>query len=195
MSAIIKLAFHNESNLEGTPRIVLFQKHLIGGAAGDTIAWKVFENLGKGDYHPFQFTVVPQMSVIDSSGTQIGAVVDVPYSQSYIVKDNVGQITNVPLTVPLINGFRKGIIRAEIFRGGNLLAASNRIAPKESVVFQFDQVLWVGLSDNLNQGDVMKDMTQAKFHTGLNLEGINSAEIVMTGGGARPLAFNLRNVT
>lgn len=195
MPAIINLIFHNESEFKQPPRIVLFQKHMIGAVQGDPVAWKVFTNLGVGDYHPFQFAVVLQMSVIDSSGTQIGPLVDVPYSQSYMVKADVAQITTVPLTVPLINGFKKGSIRAEIFRGGNLLAVTTHIRPEESVIFQFDQVLWLGLSDTIHQGHIMRDITQARFHTGVNLAGINTAEIVMTGGVVQPLAFNLRNVT
>lgn len=197
MPEVIDLIFYNESDLKETPKIVLFQKHLIGGAQGDPVAWKVLKNLARGYRHPFQFDLNPQMRVKGSSGTQIGGLIDLEYSKSYVTQtDTEGdKVTQDLLTVPLVNQFKKDTISAEIFRGGRLLAVTRSIKPEESVIFQFNQVLWVGIANNETEGEILSEVAQTKIHTGLNLEGVNTAEIVMTGGGTKPLSFSLRNVT
>jgi len=197
MAGIIKLSFHNESELTETPKVVLFQKYRVGSTQMEPVAWRVFENIGQGDYHPFQFEELPEMVVKSSKGTGINILSDLSYSQSYVAKPGIDgdRVTSSAFTFPLINQFHRERIHVEMSKGGNVLIAPVRIASGDSAILQFDQTLWVGLTERAKEGEIMKEEALFYTHTGLSMAGVQTAEIVMAGGGANPLSFSLRNVT
>lgn len=197
MSSIIQLSFHNESELKETQKIVLFQKYRVGGIQMEPVAWKVFENIDQGFYHPFQFEEVPEMVVKSANGIQIDVFSDVSYSQSYVAKPGIGgdRVVSNTFTFPLINQFQRDPIHVEMSKGGNVLIAPVSIAPGASAIVQFDQTLWVGITKIAKEGEVMKEEAVSYTDTGLSMAGVHTAEIVMSGGEAKPLIFTLRNIT
>ncbi len=50
----VKLNFVNRSNDVSNSSVVIFQKNVATDFDKTTVAWKVIENCGIGDHHPFR---------------------------------------------------------------------------------------------------------------------------------------------
>lgn len=205
MPSTIQIRLINQSDYLGSPQVVMLQKNLIKDQKGGVVAWKVVRNLGKDDYHPFQFPLEIAIGATDSLGAQIGLPMMAQYGMRYavvqdktinkIVSDGPGSIEN---GVELINQLKRGSINAQAYRNGQLLAAHSKTGPRRSAVLSFDQFIWIGVVPGVQEGNVLSPIDLAQVSTKLNLMGFRSADIVMTGGGndpnVKPFNFELQNM-
>ncbi len=97
----------------------------------------------------------------------------------------VGGGTN-PTEVQVANNLQTGAINASIYKGGKMLALKTSIAPKQKAVFQFKPTIWIGVTSEVEQGQVMNSAIISSINTEMSLLGIASADIVLTGGGPGP---------
>ena len=51
----IKLNFINRSNDQNNSQVVIFQKNVAADLDELAVAWKVIDNCGQGDNHPFNY--------------------------------------------------------------------------------------------------------------------------------------------
>ena len=86
----------------------------------------------------------------------------------------------------------------DIDRAGQLLGTRTSVAPQESAEFEFDDTLIVGVVSQVEQGQVMNSSVVQQLNGELDLSGITSADIVLTGGGpgkdSTALTFELDDV-
>ena len=70
--------------------------------------------------------------------------------------------------------------------------------PGQQAVFEFKPSIWIGTASQVTQGEVLHPSVLSEVSTELSLQGIASADIVMTGGGpgenAPPFAFSMQNI-
>lgn len=200
----VLLNFINESNDSNHSQVVIFQKNVADNFGELAVAWKVIQNCGQGDNHPFVFPMSMQVGASDSYGN---------YTPQLDAQD--GQMFQMALTtsgdrlvpagagtssreVQVLNSMPKGAIHANCYKDGKLLAARTSLAPQQKAVFAFKPSIWIGVASQVEQGQVMNSAILSNIHTELSLLGIASADIVMSGGGpdahSTPLSFSLENV-
>jgi hypothetical protein len=200
----IKLNFINNSNDANDSEVVIFQKDVANDGDAPAIAWQVIRNCGKGDHHPFSYPLSYEIAAEDSYGNDSALLPAKPGDAFRMVLDNSGDViepagaASVRTEVQLRNDLSRGAVTAMIYRSGKLLAIKPGLAPGETVEFQFKPTLWVGVVSQVEEGQVMDSAVVTDLQTQFSLEGIASADIVMTGGGpgptATPFLFTLQNV-
>lgn len=211
----IKLSLINESADTNNSHIVIFQKNVAANFDNidvawkdDTkthIAWKVIKNCGRDDSHPFSYPMNFAVGASDSFGNYTPQI-DATDGQAYdMLKEQSGDVllqskdeaTNAN-EVEIRNNLATGAISANCYRGGKLLAAKTGLAPGQKAVFEFQPTIYIGVVSQIEEGDVMNSAIISQVKTPINLIGITSADIVMTGGGsgvnAVPFAFTLKNM-
>jgi hypothetical protein len=198
----IELKFINRSNDVADSQVMIFQKNL---AADDPIvAWRVIENCGPGEYHPFTYSMDLGVTSTDRWGNYT-PMLPAREGQLYEVKrDMSGEAlalagpASSPAEIQVVNALPDGVVGAHLYRGKHLVALKTNLAPGQKAVFQFKPTLWIGLASQVEQGDRLNSAALADINTELSLLGVASADIVMTGGGAGPAAtafeFRLENV-
>jgi len=200
----IQLNFINNSKDVNNSEIVIFQKNVATCFDELAVAWLVIRYCGQGDNHPFIFPMSMQVSASDSYGNftpqlnaQSGQLFQMVLSSSGDQLVAAGSGTSSK-EVQVINALPKGAINANIFKAGKLLAVKTAIAPQQRAVFEFKPTLWIGVASQVVQGQVMNSAIISDITTELNLLGIASTDIVMTGGGAgpdaMPFSFQLENI-
>ena len=102
------------------------------------------------------------------------------------------------MQVELENNLSTGAISAEIYRDGKLCASQRNLAPSSKAAFQFNSNIYIGAAVQIVEGQTIETAVMSQINTEINLFGISSADIVMTGGGsgaqAKPLTFSLENI-
>ncbi len=207
MFDVIQLNFINRSADTNNTSYVIFQKNVATDTAELAIAWTVIENLGVGDNHPFAYPMHITVGAEDSYGNftpQLAAT----YGDAFeMVKDDSGDVfreASPPATSPneleVRNNLPQGAINALIYRDGRVCFRKTDIAPGEKAVFSASKpILYVGAASQITQGQVMDSAVISEMNTELDLFGIQSADIVVTGGGsgpnAEPFTFQLENIT
>jgi hypothetical protein len=191
-SVDIQLNFINASNDVNRSSIVLFQKNVSADFDEMAVAWHVIQNCGQGDNHPFVFPMAMAVGASDSWGnytpqktTTIGQMWEMYNNQTGDVLQGAGSATS-PTEVQVLNSLKTGAINASIYKGGKVLATKTSIAPQQKAVFQFKPTVWIGVTSEVVQGQVMNSAVISAVNTELSLLGLASANIVMTGGGAGP---------
>jgi len=200
----IQLNFINKSNDMSNSKIVIFQKNVATTYDETTVAWRVIENCGVNDNHPFVFPMAMEINAIDSWGNhtpQLAATNNELFSISKTGSGNTlslfGQATSSS-EVQLRNDLEQGAVSASIYKGGKLLAQKRSVAPGQKAVFQFKPTIWIGAVSEVTAGAIMNSAVISDVNTELSLLGIASADIVMTGGGpgrgSTQIVFRLENV-
>lgn len=201
----MQLNFINNSNDVNNSEIVIFQKNVATGFDELAVAWLVIRYCGHGDNHPFTWPEDVKVGASDSYGNftpqldaQSGQMFKMVLTSSGDQLVSAGSGTSSK-EVQVVNSLPKGAINACIFKAGKLLAIKPSIAPMQRAVFEFKPTLWIGVtSQQVVQGQVMNSAIISDITNELNLVGIASADIVMTGGGsgpdATPFAFSLENI-
>lgn len=200
----VKLNFINNSNDVNNSEVVILQKNIATDFDELTVAWQVIRYCGKGDNHPFILPKTMQIGASDSYGNftpqlpaHSGQLFHMVMTPSGDLFELVGSSTS-PEEVQVRNALGKGAINVCIYKGGRLLAIKTSIAPQQKAAFAFNPTLWIGVASQIDQGQVMNSAILATINTELNLQGIASADIVMTGGGpgadATPFNFSLENI-
>lgn len=204
MSKVVKLKLVNRSNNPNRQSFVIFQKNLAADFTELSVAWKVIQFLGVGNYHPFEYTYDLYISGSDSYGNytypmdaQSGLMYKMMTDPSgdQLVQSGAASNNN---EIEILNALPQGAINANCFRSGRLLATKTAIAPGEKAVFQFDPTLIIGAVTQIQEGQIMNSAIVSNINTEISLLGIASADIVVSGGGigtsATELKFTVDNV-
>lgn len=203
-STDIKLNFINRSNDTNNSQVVIFQKNAAAGFDETAIAWKVIQNCGQGDNHPFTYPMEMAAGASDSYGNytpqlpaQNGQSFRMTLTASGDTLGCAGSGCN-PHEVEVQNDLPQGAINANIYKDGKLLACTTPVVPGQKAVFEFKPTIWIGAASQIEEGEVMDSAILSSINTEISLLGIASADIVMTGGGPGPNStayqFNLENV-
>ena len=100
--------------------------------------------------------------------------------------------------IEVVNQMGRGAVNVNAFVAGRLMAAKSAVAPGQKAIFRFSPVLWIGVGSQIEEGRALASAVVSSANTPLELAGIASADIVMTGGGAgetaQPFQFELENV-
>ena len=193
--SIIKLNFINESADTNNTPIVLFYKS--NNANADLIAWKVIENCGNGDNHPFAYDLQNKIVAGDSWGN-FSPKLDASVGQAFIMKNETsGNVmkndgaTGNPYQIALKNDLELGAISANIFNNESLLFRMKGIVPQQKAVFEFKPTLFIAAIPYAVEGEVINTDFLPNAKAQINLQGMESADIVMSGGGsgAKATAF------
>ncbi|REH54957.1 hypothetical protein C7448_102490 [Tenacibaculum gallaicum] len=202
MSNTIKLNFINRSNDANNSDVVIFQKNVASNFDEIATAWKVIKNCGRLDNHPFNYPKNFQINASDSCGNftpQLTAYNGNGYEMVKSTSGNILQSSSTPATnaeeVEIRNNLTNGSINAHCYRNGKLLASKRNIAPGQKAVFKFNPKLYIGLASEIVEGEILNSAIISKINTEINLFEVQSADIVMTGGGSEPFNFSLENVT
>lgn len=200
----IQLNFINKSNDANNSQVVIFQKNVATDFEELATAWRVIQNCGMGDNHPFTYPMAMQVSASDSWGNYTPKLT-AQNGQQFAVKKTSsgnqllanGSSANVN-EVEVLNGLEQGAINANIYKSGKLLAQKTSIAPEQKAVFEFKPTLWIGVASQIVEGQVMNSAIVSEINTELSLLGVASADIVMSGGGpgqsSTAFEFQLQNV-
>ena len=184
---------------------VIFQQNVAEDFGEIAVAWKVIQNCGRGDNHPFRYPLLPQVTASDSYGNFTPAM-DAYDGQAFdMVLDNSGDVLRLsetpassPREIEVRNQLAQGAINANIMRDGRLLAIKTHLAPGQKAVFQFHPRIYIGAVSQIEEGQIMNSAILSQVNTEINLFGVSSADIVMTGGGpgpsSTPFEFHLENV-
>lgn len=201
----IKLNFINRSSDVNNSSVVVFQKNVATDFDELAVAWRVIQNCGRNDNHPFVYPMLFQVCASDSYGNY-SPKLDAYDGQSFaMTKDSSGDVLGLtsvpavsPLEVEIKNNLELGSIDGNIYRDGKLLAAKTDLVPGQKAVFQFHPRIFIGVTAEVEEGEVMSSAIIQQVNTEINLFGIQSADIVMTGGGsganASAYEFKLENI-
>lgn len=200
----IKLNFINRSNDTSNSRILIFQKNESTDFESLSVAWKVIQDCGTNCNHPFVFPLEFEVDVNDSHGNFTPKLNATNGDLFSVVRDrsgNVMRLTNEPsssLEVQIQNDLSSGSIGANLYRSGNLLATKLCVVPNQKAIFKFNPTIWIGVASEIEEGEIISSAVLTAANTPLDLLGIQSADIIMTGGGcgvnATAFQFEMENV-
>lgn len=200
----ISLRLINQSADANNSSVFIFQKNVATTFDELAVAWQVIENLGHGWIHPFTYELELSVGAADAWGNYVVPQKSADGQLWTVARDSSGdQLTptgpaNSPNEVQVLNSLQTGAISACMFRSGKLLSVKTGVAPGQKAVFKFKPTIWLGVGSQIEEGDVLDSAIISNTNTQLNLMGIESADIVMTGGGpgksSKPFAFSLQNI-
>jgi hypothetical protein len=200
----IKLRLINNSGDANNSQIVIFQKNVAPDFDELAVAWRVIQNLGRNDYHPFDYPLGMEVCCGDSYGNFTPQMEATPGESYHMVLDSSGNVlkpngaSTSHKEVEVKNDLRQGAISANIFKDGKLLAAKTSVAPGQKAVFEFKPTIYIGVASQVIEGKIMNSAIISSVNTELSLLGVASADIVMTGGGpgkeSASFEFKMENV-
>jgi hypothetical protein len=200
----IKLNFINRSNDVNNSDVVIFQKNVATTAEETAIAWTVITNCGPGWNHPFNYPLQSTVAASDSWGNyspQLSASAGESFSVENSTSGDVLHLTGSASSAQEIevkNNLTMGAVNANIFKDGRLLAIETSIAPGQKAVFEFKPTIFIGVVSQVQEGEVVNSAIISQVNTEISLLGLQSADIVMTGGGpgaqSTPFQFSLENI-
>lgn len=89
-------------------------------------------------------------------------------------------------------------INANCYKDGRLLAVKTELPPNQKAVFEFRPTIYIGVIPQVEEGAEMNSAIISQVNSEINLFGISSADIVMTGGGpgedSTVFNFTLENI-
>ena len=201
----IKLNFINRSNDQNNSQVVIFQKNVAADLDELAVAWKVIDNCGQGDNHPFNYPMQDTVAASDSYGNftpqlpaSFGQAFDMVRSKSGDILQLSGTPAVDPQEIGVRNLLQTGSISAYCFRDNSVCALKSNIAPGQEAVFTFKPNIWIGVASQILQGEVINSAIISNINTELSLLGISEADIIMTGGGpgadSQPFVFSMENI-
>ncbi len=199
-TSTLLLNFINASDSLNNDNVVIFQKNNVG-MESSSVAWRVLENVGAGDNHPFEFSLNNEVAASDSYGNFTPLLSAFPGQLFAMILGVAGDelvyqgAATSTQEIQVINNLTEGAIDANIFKDGLLLAVVTGMPPAQKAVFGFKPTLWIGNLNQVVQGQVMDSTITSTINTQLSLLGIARADIVMTGGASgQPFQFNMENI-
>jgi hypothetical protein len=201
----IKLNFINRSNDITNLSVVIFQKNVANDFDETVVAWKVIENCGIQENHPFTFSFDLNVCSGDSYGNytpQFNAFSGQAFEMLTTTSGDMLQISSTPATnsteVEVRNNLEKGAINANCYKDGKLLAVKTGLAPGQKAAFEFQPKIYIGVVSEIEEGEIMNAAIISEINSEINLFGITSADIVMSGGGpgesSTSFNFTLENI-
>lgn len=195
MSDAINLNFINNSNDNNNSQIVIFQKNQNPSFDEVVVAWKIIQHCSKGDHHPFLFPLELKANITDNYGNDT-PLIRVDKGALYSAEMSPSGMSLVPRSsgtsmdeIQIRNDLRSGLINANIFRDGRLLATKAGISTQQKAAFNFKPSIWIGLVQGVQQGDMMNSAIVQSVDTELSLFGVKSADIVLTD--RKPGVYNI----
>lgn len=201
----IKLNFVNRADDQNNSSVVIFQQNVAEDFGGVTVAWKVIRNYGHLDNYPFVYSMNFEVCASDPYGNATPHVTAYAGQVFDLVRNESGyvlQLSRFPAftatEVEVRNSLKQGAISANCYRDGKLLAAKRGLAPGQRAVFEFEPRFSIGVVSQIEEGDIINSAIISRIDSEIDLLGITSADIVMTGGGPRnnfkPFVFTLENI-
>lgn len=205
LAETIRLNFINRSGDQNNSSVVIFQQNVAEDFGEIAVAWKVIRNCGRLDNHPFTYSGQFEVCVSDSYGNYTPRIAAYDGDAYEMVLDNSGNVLRragtlaaAPDQVEIRNQLARGAINAHIYRDGRICATRTNLAPQQKAGFQLHPRLYIGVVSQVSEGQIMDAAIVSQINTEINLFGLTSADIVMTGGGpgpaATPFEFNLENI-
>lgn len=202
----VNLTYYNKSNDKNNSKIVIFQKNVNTDFDELAVAWRVIENCGHGDRHPFYVPFGLSVDGKDSYGNytpnlaaENGTVYEIAMDASgHVLREATDQSGRSGKEVQVKNSLDRGAVDANCYKDGKLLAKKTSVAPGQKAVFQFQPVIYMGVVSQVTEGEVMNSAIISSINTKFSLLGIKSADIILTGGGpgkgSTPFEFSMENV-
>ncbi len=200
----VHLNFINRSNDVNNSQIVIFQKNVATDFDEDPVAWKVIQNCGPGENHPFDYPFTMEINSKDSWGNHTPRQTAVPGQRFHVTRESSGDSLSFegpatsPLEVQMANDLEQGSVSANIYKDNRLLATKSVVVPGQNAVFEFKPTIFIGVASEIVEGELMNSAIVSGINCEFSLLGIASADIIMTGGGAgassTPFKFILDNV-
>ena len=202
---IIKLNFINRSSDINNSEVVIFQKNIAETFDELAVAWRVIQNCGRNDNHPFNYSLQFQVCASDSYGNyspELNAYEGQSFEMVKNTSGDVLQLSSTPAVSPqeveIKNNLSTGAISGNIYRDGKLLATKTNLVPSQKGGVQFKPSIFIGVASHVEEGEVINSVIIQQINTEINLFGIQNADIVMTGGGSGPgaiaFSFHLENI-
>ncbi len=202
---VIKLNLINLSKDVNNSEYVIFQKNVAEDFEEIAVAWRVVQNLGVQDNHPFNYPLQFKVSAGDAYGNYTPQF-DTGDGEGWdLVRSNSGDVLQKSATpasslteVEVRNALKVGAISANIYRDGKLLATKTNVSPGQKAAFEFKPRIFIGAVSQVVEGEVMNSAILQTINTEIDLLGVFSADIVITGGGggkgATPFNFQLTKI-
>ncbi len=202
---VIKLNLINLSKDINNSEYVIFQKNVAESFEEIAVAWRVVQNLGVQDNHPFNYPLLFKVSAGDAYGNYTPQFTTGDGEAWDLVRANSGDVlqkSTVPASslteVEVRNALDVGAISANIYKDGKLLSTKTNISPGQKAAFEFKPRIFIGAVSQVTEGEVMDSAILQSINTEIDLLGVFSADIVITGGGggrgATPFEFTLTNI-
>ena len=205
MSNVIELNLINQSNSNKNQSFVIFQKNIGSSYDESVVAWTVIENLRVGSSHLIRYSHELGVSAGDSYGNftfPIGAENGQRFSMKrqpsgdVLVED--GQSAS-PNDIEVFNALPKGAIDANCFRSMRIVAKKTLLAPGQKAAFQFRPTIYIAALSQVVEGQILDFTSISHISTEISLLGIESADIIISGGGksssATEFTFTLDNIS
>lgn len=201
----IDLNFINNSDDKDNSQILIYQKNVAENMGELSIAWQVINNCGIGDNHPFTYPMQFDVGVKDCNGNYSPLLNAINSEKFEMIRDDSGDVlkkSNTPASGPneveILNGLTKGAINTSIYKDGKLLATEENVVPGQKGVFEFHPRLYFAAVSGHVEGQSISYAILENNNAELDLFGIASADVVMTGAGsgcdAGPYKFELQNI-
>ncbi len=199
-----ELTFINRSYDVSRSDIVIFQPNEAATGVQCPVAWKVIKRCPVDWSHTFTFSSEFQAGIRDGDGNLSPRIPVTPGTLVTVSPRPHGAVAldlekaEDPVGIYLESRLKSAGCDAEIYRDGRLLSRYPALASRTHVAFQFGNHIFVAATSGINEGDLLRlsDLHWLTL-TKLDLLGVTSAEIVMTGGGygsdATPLCFHIHN--
>jgi hypothetical protein len=205
MCSKTRLNFINRSYDVNRSDISIFQSNEAARSRGRPIVWKVIRRCPIDWSHPFTFSSELRVGLRDRHGNRSPGLPVAPGRLACVSPRPRGGVELLlergddPASIHVENRSEATGLWAEIYRDGRLLSRRKGLAPRARAVFRFGHRIYLFAASGIDEGDLLR---RSDLHwrtvTGLDLHGVTSADIVMTGGGygprATPLRFHLHRV-
>lgn len=200
----IHLTYVNQSDDVDDTEVVVFARNP-GGIGELPVAWLVIQQCGRGDSHPFVYSDSSAVGAVDSFGNQTALLPSEPGQAFAMTRAPSGDVlaaTGSSAQWPSIgvaNHLPTGTIDAYLYKDAQPCLAKTGLAPGETAVFSPPTQLWFLAASQVQQGQIMNSaLVEQSNPFEVELAGVASADIVLTGGGAgpdaKPFVFTLTNV-
>lgn len=201
----IALRFINRSNDCGNSEVVLFQRNVVPEFDELAIAWHVIRYCGRDCIHPFSYSTDVEIALGDDHGNFSPRVSAANGTRFVIGAHPSGRprfassLDGAPHTdIEVVNQLGRGAVNVNAFVAGRLMATKAAVAPGQKAVFRLSPVLWIGVGSQIEESRALVSAVLSSANTPLELTGLASGDIVMTGGGsgetAQPYRFDLENI-
>ena len=196
-----KLRLINNSNDANNSQVVIFQKIITEETEEHSIACHVVNNLRPGDSCKIEYWREYKVGCSDFQGNLTPTLKVIPGQRYCMVQDSSGNILEQngksckATEIEIVNKLLRETISAIIYNWmGNMLFVKTGISPGLKATFEFKTPLYIGvLEDQIVEGQKMDSGIISSITTELSLEGIASADIVMTNKGPSSFDFRLEN--
>ena len=200
----VNLQLINQSEEKNHSEVLIFQKNVATGFSELAVAWRVIQNLGQGDRHPFTYSTTLQVDAGDSWGNYTPQFTVAPgqaYQMSYARSGDqflpYPPGAAAPTDIDVLNNLPQGAISCNIYRSGRLVATKTAVAPGQKATFEFKPTIFIGVASEITEGQFLDSAVLSQVNTEIFLLGLKSADIIMTGGGpgsdSKPFQFTLAN--